>query len=116
MDALEATELAVKVARYLPFAAYGVLVVLSRTVVNTRNFRAGVLMGSAAAAGMAGWLMRYFLEQASPTPTYDIAPTPGAILAVAAPTFLHDMAEAGALALAFAAVVSLLRQEETRGS
>jgi hypothetical protein len=116
MDALEATELAVKVARYLPFAACGVLVILSRTLVSGRNLRAAVLMGGAAAIGMVGWLVRYFLEQTSPTPTYDIAPTPGALLAVAAPTFLHDMAEAGALAVAFAAVVSLLPPEKANAS
>ena len=111
MDALEVTELVVKAARYLPFAAYGLLVVLSRTLLSTRNMRAAVLMGSAAALGMVGWLARYFLEQTSPTPTYEIAPTPSAILAVAAPTFVHDMAEAGALAIAFVAVVILLRRD-----
>jgi hypothetical protein len=111
MDALEAAEIGVKAARYVPFAIYAVLLVLSRTVVSTRSLRASVIMGSAAALGMVGWLARYFLEQSSPPPSYEISPSPGAILAIAAPTFVHDMAEAGALAIAFAAVVSLLPRE-----
>ena len=111
MDALEATEVAVKTARYAPFVVYAVLLVLSRTLLGARNMRAAVLMGSAAALGVVGWLARYFLEQVSPTPSYEAAPVPSVILAIAAPTFVHDMAEAGALAVAFAAVVSLLPPE-----
>jgi hypothetical protein len=114
MSSLEVAELAAKAARYLPFVVYAILVVLSRTFLSEKSTRAGFLMGGAAALGIVGWLARYFLEQTAPTPTYDVVSSPGAILAVAAPTFIHDMAEAGALAIAFAAVVTLLpRERET---
>jgi hypothetical protein len=114
MDSLQTVELAVKATRYVPFAIYALLVVLSRTMVSERSMRAAVIMGSAAGLGMVGWLGRYFLEQTSPPPSYDVAATPGAILSIALPTFVHDLAEAGALALAFAAVVSLLPPGEVR--
>jgi len=60
MDSMEVAQLAVKAGRYLPFGMYAVLVIVSRTFVGPRSPKAAVIMGSGAALGMLGWLLRYF--------------------------------------------------------
>jgi hypothetical protein len=108
MDGTELAQATVKGIRYVPFFVCGVLVVLSRTLLAGRSFKAAVLFGSAAGLGLVGWLARYFLEQSSPEASYHVEPTAGAILSIALPTLAYDLAWAGGLVVAFVAVVRAL--------
>jgi hypothetical protein len=108
MDAMSIAQVAVKLLRYVPFLTAGVLVAMCKSILAPRNVRAAALLGLGLLLGMAGWMVRYVVEQFAPLPHYDVPPTPGNILYVAAPGIAYDLLVSGGLVLAYASLARAL--------
>lgn len=112
MDSMSIAQLAIKILRYVPFLTGGVLLTLCKTSLAPRHPRAAALLVFGLGLGMLGWLARYALEQSAPLPHYDIAPTPGNILHIAAPGVAYDFLVSGGLVLVY---LSLARALSSKG-